>query len=174
MIRDQRGMTIVEVLVAAAIIGIGLVGVMSVVPISTYGVYEGGHLSTATFLAQQRMEELRNAVWQETPANDCLGVSGGDVAPTSNSCTRTLPTACNSGTACNVSPDEANVPSYTGYSRTVRIANCATLAGGCAGVTDANLRRVTISVRYLPLTGVGASAGGTTKPVILVMDVARR
>lgn len=178
MIANQRGMTVVEVLVAAAIIAIGLVGVMTVVPISSYSVYEGGHLSTATFLAQQKMEELRNVNWQEKPlpGNDCLGISagGGMAAPTSNACTRTLPTACNAGTTCSISPDEPNITNYGGYSRTVRIVSCAALPGGCGGVVNANLRRITVTVRYRPLTGSGTSGTGTTKPVVLVMDAARR
>jgi hypothetical protein len=46
--------------------------------------------------------------------------------------------------------DEANVPSYPGYGRTLRIISCAT---GCVGITDANLRMVTVNVTYTPLTG---------------------
>src|SRR3989442_7287448 len=37
---NERGLTLVEVLVAAAIIGIGLVGLMTVVPVSSFGVRE--------------------------------------------------------------------------------------------------------------------------------------
>ena len=48
MILSERGITLVEVLMAAAIIGIGLVGLLTVVPISSYAVYEGNSLTTAT------------------------------------------------------------------------------------------------------------------------------
>ncbi len=133
LILNERGLTLVEILVAAFIIGIGLVGLMSVVPISSYGLHEGNSLTRATFLAEQKMEEIKNAAWQQTPANDCVGVSAGNgnVAPTSTTCTRTNPTACASGGACPIAGDEAPVAGNTGYTRTVRIADCATVAGGC-------------------------------------------
>ena len=165
-----------EVLIATAIIGTGILGVMTVVPISTYASYEGGHQSSATFLAEQKMEELRGARWQALPANDCLGLSAGnaDVAPTSTTCTRTTPTACSAGPACAISPDETTIAGYRGYTRTVRVANCATLAGGCGGVVNATLRRVTVTVTYPPLTGIGVAPANTTKAVILTMNVAQR
>lgn len=174
MIRDQRGMTVVEVLVAAVIIGIGLIGVFTVVPISSYGIFEGNHLTTATFLAEQRLEELKNGVWQQTPANDCVGLSAGngDVAPTSTTCARTNPTVCNSGAACAIASDESPVTGYSGYGRQVRIVDCGSVAGGCGGVTDSNMRRISVTVTYTPLTGVGVAA--SVKSVVLTMNVSRR
>jgi prepilin-type N-terminal cleavage/methylation domain-containing protein len=173
---NERGLTLVEILVAAVIIGIGLVGLMSVVPISSYGVYEGNSLTRATFLAEQKMEEIKNGVWRQTPANDCVGLSAGNgnVPPTSNACTRTNPTVCASGGACTIAADENPVANNAGYTRTVRIVDCSTVAGGCGGVADANFRRVTVTVTYPPLSGTGAAAAGATKPVVLTMNIARR
>jgi len=173
---DERGLTLVEVLVAAAIIGIGLVGLLTVVPVSSFGVREGNNLTTATFLANQKMEELKNAVWQQIPANDCIGLSAanGNVAPTSNTCTRTNPTACNSGAACTTASDETPVAGYNGYNRTVRIVDCSTVAGGCGGVNDANFRRVTVTVTYHAITGAGSGSAGSTKPTVLTLNLGRR
>ncbi|PYN99335.1 MAG: hypothetical protein DMD91_12890 [Candidatus Rokuibacteriota bacterium] len=175
-ITNERGLTLVEILVAAAVIGIGLVGLMAVVPISSYGLYEGNSLTRATFLAEQKMEEVKNAVWQQSSAIDCVGLSAGngDVAPTSTTCTRTNPTACASGAACSIAVDEASVTANAGYARTVRIVDCASVAGGCGGVADANLRRVTVTVTYRPLSGIGATPTGSTKPVVLTTNIARR
>jgi prepilin-type N-terminal cleavage/methylation domain-containing protein len=71
---DERGMTLAEILVAVMIVGIGLVGVLSVIPISSYALTEGKQLSTATFLGAQRLEQARNAPWVTSPANDCPGL----------------------------------------------------------------------------------------------------
>lgn len=176
--RDQRGLSLVEVLVAAFLIAIGLVGVMYVVPISSYGVQEGKQMSTATFLAEQRLEEVRNAVWRLRDASlpttdpnredDCLGVSAGSAAPSTARCARTNPTACTKGTACATFPDEANVD---GYARQVRVTDCGA-GGGCSGVVDERLRMVTVTVTYTPLTGAGV--GAATKPMSLTLLVARR
>lgn len=170
MRRDERGLTVAEILVALFVIGVGLVGLLTVVPLATYGVQEGNQLSTATFLADQKLEEIRSAVWGTVPPpvndNDCLGV-GPAVAPTSTTCTRTAPTACVSGATCVTFTDEPAVPGHPSYSRTARITNCALTP--CAGITDANLRLVTVSVSYTPLTGAGvATAPKTVKVTLLV------
>ena len=176
--RDQRGLSLVEVLVAAFLIAIGLVGVMYVVPISSYGVQEGKQMSTATFLAEQRLEEVRNAVWRLRDASlpttnpnredDCLGVSAGSAAPSTDRCVRANPTACAKGAACATFPDEANVD---GFARQVRVTNCGAGAG-CSGVVDEGLRMVTVTVTYTPLTGAGV--GAATKSMSLTLLVARR
>ena len=63
LISDERGMTLAEVLVALPIITIGLLALLSAIPLSTYATQEGSQTSTATFLANQRLEQVRNAQW---------------------------------------------------------------------------------------------------------------
>lgn len=173
MTLDARGLTAVEVLVAAGIVGIGLATLLGVVPISTYGLHEGRHLSAATFLAEQKIEEIRGARWSAAPAVDCLGLSTGDAPPTSTACARSSPAACSPGSACGVWPDETSIAGHPGYGRRVRILDCGTEPGGCGGVVSSALRRVTVSVTYKPLTGTAATPG-TAKAVVLVVNIARR
>jgi hypothetical protein len=61
---------------------------------------------------------------------------------------------------------------YTQYTRQVRVDDCA--AVNCGGITDSGLRRVTVTVSYRPMTGVGVAAAGNTKAAIVTMLVARR
>jgi len=82
LLTDERGLTLAEILVALLVIGVGLVGIAVVVPVSSYGVQEGNQLSTATFLAEQMIERTRSVAWTAVPAIDCLGLSAGDTAPT--------------------------------------------------------------------------------------------
>lgn len=178
MTSDARGLTVVEVLVATVIIAIGLVGLLAVVPISSYGLREGGQLSTATFLAEERLEEARGAAWQSTnpgsPLNtplDCLGISAGNAAPTSIRCPRTNPTSCALGTACTTFEDEASVTGHTGYGRSLRVTDCG-LGAGCGGVVDSAMRLVTVTVIYTPLTGSGVAT--RAKAVGLDLLVTRR
>lgn len=169
---DDRGMTLVEVLVATAVIGIGLVGLAVVIPVSTWGVHEANALSTATFLAEQRIEEVRSATWTILPSPiDCLGAASA-TAPTSSTCTRTQPTPCLAGTPCTTYPDETSVPGFPDHSRTVRITDCGTTP--CAGVTHAGMRLVRVTVAYRPLAGAGGTQPGTDRSASLELIVSRQ
>jgi type II secretory pathway pseudopilin PulG len=161
-------MTLVEVLVATLVIGIGLAGLAVVIPVSTWGVHEAHALSTATFLAEQRIEEIRGAAWTATPSeNDCLGTAAG-AAPVSTTCTRLQPTPCLTGTPCTTYPDEVAVAGYPGHSRTVRIIDCG--ATPCAGVTHGGMRLVRVTVSYRPMAG----AGGANRSASLELIVSRQ
>jgi hypothetical protein len=161
---DQAGMSVAEILVACFIIAVGLVGLLSAVPSASYGIQEGRQLSTATFLANQRLEQVRNAVWTQCPAVDTLGVSASaTVAPTSG--------------ALTTFPDEKPMAApYGDYTRTVRIT-AAQPADPCpAGVGGPNvgLRQAVVAVSYRPSTARGVSAVGTTKSAIVTMLIAER
>src|SRR5262245_31835633 len=135
--RNEGGMTLVEVLLATAIIGIGLAALASAIPLAAYGIHEGKYLSTATFLANQRLEQVRNATWEQgTPCADAVGVSSPDtVAPTST---------C-AGAALTF-PDETPLADpYASYARITRITSCG-VGLGCNGIVDAELGQVNVTV----------------------------
>src|SRR2546422_9761029 len=95
VVADQRGMSLAEILVACVIIAIGLVGLLSAVPTASYGIQEGRQLSTAAFLANQRLEQVRNAQWVQCPAPgspaDTLGVSASAAAAPASGGATTFP-----------------------------------------------------------------------------------
>jgi len=160
-LRNQHGMTLAEILVALAIIGIGLVALAAAIPLAGYGIQEGSQLSTATFLANQRLEQVRNATWSATPAVDNLGISASTTVPPQSGATITF-------------PDEGPMAApYAGYNRTVRVADCS-LGAGCSGIVNATMRQVTVTVTYTPITGVGQAASGTTKSAIVTMFITER
>jgi prepilin-type N-terminal cleavage/methylation domain-containing protein len=183
MMRDERGLTLAEILVAIAIIGLGLIGLAVVIPISSYGVQEGSQLSTAAFLAEQRIEQVRNAGWTGTPANDCLGLSpGGAGAPAVQpgaTCDKPMTDATAAlGPPPTTFADEAAVKSasnatgFPGYARTTRIIDCTAGGAQCMGVSSPSLRLVRVSVSFTPLTGAGV--GTAPKTVTVEWLVARR
>ena len=161
---DQAGMSLAEILVACVIIAVGLVGLLSAVPTASYGIQEGRQLSTASFLANQRLEQVRNAQWTQCPAADTVGVSASaSVTPTSG--------------ALTTFPDESPIAApYGDYTRTVRItaAQPADPCVGGIGGPNLGLRQVVVTVSYRPSTATGLSAGGTTKSAIVTMLVAQR
>lgn len=147
---DQRGMTLAEILIAITIISVGLVALASAIPIAAYGIQEGNQLSTATFLANQRLEQIRNAQWTACPEVDNLGVSASDENP--------LPAP------------------FAGYSRQVRITNLlgpATCPDGVLTGTT-GLRQITVTVSYRPMTGIGVAPATTAKSAIVTMYIAQR
>lgn len=171
---DQRGFTLAEVLVAAVIITIVFVALGTDMQIGSYGIQEGNQLSTATFLADQKLEQAKNLPWTSTPANDCLGSSASSTVaptvPTGQSCANG-PTNISASGAITWLADENStaIPGFSGYSRTVRITDCGS-GSGCAGTTDAGMRLVTVTVSYTPMTGTGVAATAKSVQVQLVVS----
>jgi prepilin-type N-terminal cleavage/methylation domain-containing protein len=166
-VSNERGLTLAEILIAVALLGLGLAALMAIVPVASYGVQDGNQTSTATFLAQQRLEEVRNAVW--TATIDCVGVSpNATSAPVS-------PAGGCGPVAHGTFPDEPAVPGFAQYSRSVRVTDCATIAPPttqCGLVPHAAMRLVTVSVTYQPMSAAGGSPTNTS--VIVEWLVAQR
>lgn len=162
---DQAGMSLSEILIACVIIAVGLAGLLAAVPTASYGIQEGRQLSTATFLANQRLEQVRNAQWTQCPVADTLGVSASaSVAP-------------NVG-ALITFPDESPMAApYGDYTRTVRITDAQpadVCVGGVAAGPNVGLRQVVVTVSYRAMTATGLAAGGTKKSAIVSLLVAQR
>ena len=172
---NEQGFTLVEVLLAAFIMTIGLIGLLAVIPMASFAVTDGYRLSTATFLANQGLEEVRHMPWTSAPDNDCLGISANATAaptvPAGKTCTLGA-TTVNAGGALPWFADEGTtaIAGFTGYSRVVRITNCG--ATPCSGITDAGLRKVDVTVTYRASSAVGVAS--TPKPVTVTMMVTQR
>ena len=57
----QRGMTLVECMVALGIIMVGLVGLMAIIPQSATSIQTGNTVSTATFHSNSKIDQAKNA-----------------------------------------------------------------------------------------------------------------
>lgn len=132
--RNQRGFTVVELLVALVIIGIGLMALAETMVGSFAQLQMGGQHSTAAFLADLRIEELKATSW--TSLADCLG----DVA-----CRGT---------------DGSFADPYSGYSVVTTVEGCDVVS--TCGVNDPALRQVTAQVSYQPTGGAPGNATVTT------------
>lgn len=175
-ITDQRGFTLAEVLIAAVIITIVFVALANIVPISTYGVQEGNQVSTASFLADQKLEQITTLPWTASPANDCLGISASStVAPTvpvGAACTMGATTVAAGGTAPGLADESSTaITGFAGYSRNVRVTDCG--AGtGCftPAIIHSAMRLVTVTVTYTPLSAsAGAAAGSRSVQIQMVV-----
>ena len=180
MINNERGFSLTEILVAAALIAIGFVALLRVVPLAAAGLQQGNQQSTATQVAQQRLEQAHAAVWTAVPATDCLGVSAGNAAPLPSgaACAAAISETYDAGT--NVTfPDESSVAGYPGYARTTRITDCGAGAG-CSGIVYTPVpgtgtgapRLVTVTVTYEGSGSPGATS--RTRTVRLEWMVAQR
>jgi hypothetical protein len=136
---------LLEVIAAIAVVAVGLTAFASGIPVASMAVSEGARLSTATFLAAERLEELRAGVWRTGSAFHNLAVAF---------------------------PDEAALPNpYAAYSRQVRIIDCG-VPPGCGAVTSTLLRQITVTVAYRPVTASGL--GASDKAVSLTTLLAER
>jgi len=174
-LRNEAGFTLPEVLLAAMIIIIAFVTLLSVIPYSSASVQSGNQLSTATFLANQKLEEAKNVPWGTAPANDCLGLSANaNAAPTvpaGQTCTLGGPAIAAGGALpWAADQDSTAITNFNGYSRNVRVTDCG--IAGCTGITDAGMRLVTVSVTFQPMTT--SSTAANTKTVTVSMVVSQR
>jgi type IV pilus assembly protein PilV len=113
---DQRGITLVEVLVALALIGVGLLAVGTAFPAATSGVEAARQQTTATFLAEQRLEQIRatpyaNITSANFPAEDYGAIrdAGGNPLPSAARYRRVVTITNNPAGTANTSLVRATV-----------------------------------------------------------------
>jgi type IV pilus assembly protein PilV len=63
----QRGFTLLEILVAAFILAVGFLGIVGVTTSMMHARAHSSHVTTATFLAQERLEEMRGLGYDRLP-----------------------------------------------------------------------------------------------------------
>jgi prepilin-type N-terminal cleavage/methylation domain-containing protein len=151
--RDESGFTLVELLVAIAILMIGLVAVMQSFPLGTAGVETGRRQSTAVFLAEQKIEQIKAWGLSTSATQGFANVAPGG----------TCYTSVNPRGPCN--NDNFNtIPGYPEYQRTV-ILQCLTTAlppnpaftvvgPPCPATSTARLVRVQVQYRRVTTQGV--------------------
>ena len=177
--RNNAGMSLVEVVSALGIIMVGLLALIAAMPLSTSLIGQSNLKTTATFLAQQRLERIKNAQWCSAcgaggAAVDALGGAGSS-----------------GGSAVAQWPDEdygtiafPGAPNCAGndrsggcaFRREVRITDCSIAA--CSGIPTGtasvnNVRQVTVTVFFRPLSGVG-TISANVESLQLVTLIARR
>jgi type IV pilus assembly protein PilV len=78
--RRQQGMSLIEVLVAMAVIGFGLMAMLAMQLHAMRGGQAGRHVTDAAQVAQDRMEIFQRLDWDDAALADTGGwVLGGDV-----------------------------------------------------------------------------------------------
>jgi prepilin-type N-terminal cleavage/methylation domain-containing protein len=105
--RDERGVTLLELLVAMTLLAVALIGLAASFPLSMFGVTLGGYQTTATLLAQQSLEDARGRAY----SNLTTVATGGSVCTTSGG-----------GTFVSVT-------GYSGFSRCVSVETGVPIAG---------------------------------------------
>jgi type II secretory pathway pseudopilin PulG len=143
---SERGFTLIEVLVATFIIIVGLVAVATGFQYATAGVATGRGETVATFLAEQRLEQLKavaltnyNGPWGGTSLGAGTTTEycqSSNIGTTSSNCQAT---AFSGGTT---------------YTRTTTITDNPG-GTGCTGTAPNVCKRIRVSVTYRPVTSRG-------------------
>jgi len=130
---------LLEAIAAAGIVALGLVAFLSGLPTAATAVSEGAQLSTATFLATSRLEEVRRLAWSG------VALDGSTF------------------------PDEPVLAGlYAGYSRQVRIVECSA-PPGCGSITSPQIRQITVTVAYRPVAASGLAADSKAVSLITLI-----
>ena len=125
---SQAGFTLAELLAAVFIIGLGLVAVGAGFDTAIQGIETGRQQTTATFLAEQRMEQVKAAALGNS-LTACMGFA-------------------NVTGVCFPAQAYSSIPSAPGYRSTVTITDLV-VGGGIAR------KRVDVEVFYRPIVSWG-------------------
>lgn len=153
--RGEQGFALIEILVAIAIISIGLLGLAGAMAVQSGGVSSaiamgqgavtrGYYVSTAILLAQDGLEQVKRLTYCAA-----CGAGGAAVDQLASSPPTTL-------------PDEAPVSGYANFNRQVRVANYL--------VGTNPMKTVTVTVTY----SVPTATSVNTESVVLSTLVAAR
>lgn len=144
----QQGLTLAEVLAALAVLSIGLLAMISLLPLAASGVHQGAHRSKAVFLASERLEQVKHSVGLAEREHDPLEQ------------------------ATVLFPDEPTLASpHEAFSRSVRVSDCGQVPG-CSGVQAPGIRRVSVAVTYP--TPAGQASAATRGTVLLTTYISAR
>jgi type II secretory pathway pseudopilin PulG len=140
--KNQAGLTLVEILVALALIMVGLVALMQWFPLGTQGIDTGKKQSTAVFLGEQQLEQIKSFALSTAAGQGWASLPANCGAP---------------ATPCLIAPfltqNFNTIPGYPEYSRTVILA---------AGPT-ATTRLVRVQVGFQRVTEVGVFQGAANQ-----------
>jgi prepilin-type N-terminal cleavage/methylation domain-containing protein len=125
--RSEAGFTVIEVLVAVTLLGISLAAVLSVMALGLSSADTGRRSSTALFLAEQRLEQIRAFAVSPDPVQGLANVT----------------------TAVFAAEGYNTLAGYGDYRRAVAVTDDP---GGVA-----NTKLVRVDVFYRPLSMVGIS-----------------
>ena len=136
---DQHGVTLPEILVATALLAIGMVAVLSAMSIGLGGVESSRRVSTALFLAEQRLEQVR-----------AFNVSSAAGQGFGNLTTAAFPAE--------------GYNTIAGYGTYRRVVTVTPNAGG-----NPNLRAVTVTVFYRSAAAVGTGETSTMLDTVVAL-----
>lgn len=72
--RSRRGLTLVEVMIAALILVIGFVGILGLVRILSYQLYYSSNMTLATEMARSRMDALLGSAYPPVAGTQVSGI----------------------------------------------------------------------------------------------------
>ena len=78
MMTNERGMTLVEILVAVVIITIGLTAIATGMQLATSGINQGQQETTAVFLSEHKLEDIKAFALSTNPAQGFANVTGAN------------------------------------------------------------------------------------------------
>lgn len=133
--KDQSGLTLAEILVAMAVITIALVGVVRWFPLGIQGMEAGRQQSTAVFLAEQKLEQIK--AWGLSSAAG----QGFDAITKGNPSTAT----------CCAAEGYNSISGYASYRRQVIVTDDPDTCPNC------NRKVVRVQIYYRPFTSQGAN-----------------
>ena len=157
--KNSRAFTLVETLVAIAILMISISGPLAIANKALVASLYAKDQSTASFLAQEEMEVIKNIKDNNVAEN-------GGTSPNSNWLNNGLSTSCNKLNPCEFSISSAGLPSNSSLCS----SNCLLYADNTS-YNNSSSGNPTIFSRFFYLTGSGcvsSSSGSECQATVVV------
>jgi len=135
-VQDARGFSLAETLMAASILIVGVAVVLSALMYGVAGVEGSRGTSTAVFLAEQKLEQVRAFVVSTDPTQGFSNLTSSSF------------------------PAESTITGYPNYRRTV------TITPNAGGNADLQLITVTVYFKPIKSTGLSAETSMAVQSVV--------
>lgn len=138
IVKGRAGFTLIEVLIAIVFVSVGIVAVLSSLSVGVSGIDRGRRTTTALFLCEQRMEEIKSFAISQNPLQGWTNVVA----------------------AAFPAEGYGAIAGYPDYRRTVTITNNP---GGAA-----NTKQVEVWVFFRPISPTNGGENSITTATLVV------
>ncbi|HXG63836.1 MAG TPA: prepilin-type N-terminal cleavage/methylation domain-containing protein [Blastocatellia bacterium] len=175
----ESGFTLIEVMIAAVVITVGLVAIVGIAAYVSRANYTSNHLNVLAVVAQDQVDRLRTAVWTIRSDSDPRLAPGGSIPGVSPTPSPSSASASESASPMSATPTTSSASSTAIYTYTLDPNNPhhATVTNTPAGDMDVYWvvrQGATPDIRYVTIKVVQRQAPAHLRDGFMVTTIINR